>query len=130
MMKSLFFLFFAALIYGCSDAKGQQTNQAFSVHAEIMPPETPEPTAKNVKVGSQSVSACFQNCDLQITLNYCGQALIERYGKSPEVFAAKVFQIEQGAFLAEIEGGQYVKVYSKTGVVQMDIAGEFSVHVP
>lgn len=126
MMKSIFFLFAVALCYGCSDATGQSsppkvTETVFEARtSNMMPPE-----ARNVYVGSQSVAACYNQCQTQITLNYCGQAIIEKPGISPDVYAAQVYQIAKGQWIAEIEGGQYVRINSITGTAQMNIAGEY-----
>lgn len=116
---------FAALATSCSNASGQP-RQNFSVHAEIMAPETsPIKTAKNVAIGNQGVTACFDACQTQVTLNFCGQVLIEYPGQSPDVYAAKVFQLEPGVWTAEIPGGQWVTLYAESGTVQMDIDGQF-----
>jgi hypothetical protein len=116
----------AALATSCSNASGQTfTENRFSVHAELMAEQPRQITAKNVAIGNQSVTACFDNCQTQITLNFCGQVLIEMPGQSPEVYPAKVFQLESGVWTAEIPGGQWVTLYAESGTVQMDIAGEF-----
>jgi hypothetical protein len=126
-MKLAFILAaFAAFATSCSNANGQPS-PTFTVHAEIMAPETPAPikTARNVAIGNQGVTACFDSCYTQITLNFCGQALIEFSGQSPDVYAAKVFQLEPGVWTAEIDGGQWVTIYAETGNAQCDIGGQF-----
>jgi len=136
-MKS-FFIFTLTLLTltSCSDLPAQTetyisetvatTTTRFAVHSEIMPAEASNPvTAQNVAVNNYSVTACFDDCQTQITLNYCGQAVIEFPGKEPQVYAAKVFQIEPGIWLAEIDGGQWCKIYAESGTAQIDIAGEF-----
>ena len=119
----------AALATSCSNASGQ-TGQAFpesrfNVHAELMGEQPRQRTAKNVAIGNQGVTACFNSCQTQVTLNFCGQVLIELPGQSPEVYPARVFQLESGVWTAEIPGGQWVTLYAESGTVQMDIAGEF-----
>jgi hypothetical protein len=116
----------AALATSCQSASGQTfTENTFAVHAELMGEPIRQRTAQNVVVGNQGVTACFDACQTQVTLNFCGQALIEYPGQSPEVYAARVFQLESGVWTAEIPGGQWVTLYAESGTVQMDIAGEF-----
>lgn len=116
----------AALATSCQSASGQTfTENRFNVHAEMMAEQPRQRTAQNVVVGNQGVTACFDNCQTQVTLNFCGQVLIEMPGQSPEVYPAKVFQLESGVWTAEIPGGQWVTLYAESGTVQMDIAGEF-----
>jgi len=130
-MKVYIFLIsvFAALATSCSNASGQTgqtfTENRFNVHAELMAEPMRQHTAQNVVVGNQGVTACFNSCQTQITLNFCGQVLIEMPGQSPDVYAAKVFQLEPGVWTAEIPGGQWVTLYSESGTVQMDIDGQF-----
>jgi hypothetical protein len=130
-MKVYIFLIsiFAALATSCSNASGQTgqvfTENRFNVHAEMMAEQPRQITAKNVAIGNQGVTACFNSCQTQVTLNFCGQVLIEMPGQSPEVYPAKVFQLESGVWTAEIPGGQWVTLYAESGTVQMDIAGEF-----
>jgi len=130
-MKVYIFLIsvFAALATSCSNASGQtgQTfaENTFAVHAEMMGEPIRQHTAKNVAIGNQGVTACFNSCQTQVTLNFCGQVLIEMPGQSPEVYPAKVFQLESGVWTAEIPGGQWVTLYSESGTVQMDIDGQF-----
>jgi len=130
-MKVYIFLIsvFAALATSCSNASGQTgqtfTENRFNVHAELMAEPMRQHTAQNVVVGNQGVTACFNSCQTQITLNFCGQVLIEMPGQSPDVYAAKVFQLENGVWTAEIPGGQWVTLYSESGTVQMDIDGQF-----
>lgn len=116
----------AALATSCQSASGQTfTENRFNVHAEMMAEQPRQITAKNVAIGNQGVTACFNSCQTQVTLNFCGQVLIEMPGQSPEVYPAKVFQLESGVWTAEIPGGQWVTLYAESGTVQMDIAGEF-----
>ena len=127
-MKVYIFLIsiFAALATSCSNASGQTfTENRFNVHAELMAEPMRQHTAKNVAIGNQGVTACFNSCQTQVTLNFCGQVLIEMPGQSPEVYPAKVFQLESGVWTAEIPGGQWVTLYSESGTVQMDIDGQF-----
>ncbi len=125
-MKSLLLLtFHIVLLYGCFYASGQPQN-TFTVHAEIMGDETHKPaTAANVAVNSQSVTACFDDCNTQVTMLYAGLVMIEREGKEPVKYPAQVFQLEPGVWLADIEGGQWVKIFAHTGSAQMDIDGQF-----
>ena len=122
-------LLFAALVSGsCQDTTAQTT---FTVHAEIMgaAPEAAAPaisTATNVRVGTQSVYAFYN--DAEFILQYCGKLYIERGGKQQEPQSAKVFQIEPGVWIAELGGGQYVKVFTKTGNTSTDIEGEFRMY--
>ena len=120
---------FAALATSCQSASGQtgQTfnENRFNVHAELMAEPMRQHTAKNVAIGNQGVTACFNSCQTQVTLNFCGQVLIEMPGQSPEVYPAKVFQLEPGVWTAEIPGGQWVTLYAESGTVQMDIDGQF-----
>ena len=119
----------ATLATSCSNASGQtgQTfaENGFAVHAELMAEPMRQHTAKNVAIGNQGVTACFDNCQTQVTLNFCGQVLIEMPGQSPEVYPAKVFQLDPGVWTADVEGGQWVTLYAESGTVQMDIGGEF-----
>lgn len=125
-MKFEFCLFaiVATMATACSNASGQP-RQNFAVHAELMAEPIRQQTARNVAIGNQGVTACFDACQTQVTLNYCGQVVIEFPGQSPEVYPARVFQLEPGVWTAEIPGGQWVTLYAETGTVQMDIAGEF-----
>ena len=130
-MKGIAILIFLAYGFSsCQTSTAQsstnETPAKFTVHAEIMPLET----AVNVAVGNQSVTACFDQCRLQITLNFCGQALIEYPGKSPDVYPAQVFQLQPGVWLADLGAGQYVKIFAATGTAQMDIGGEFQMLIP
>lgn len=132
-MKSIFLFTLTLLtLVSCSDLPAQTstaepTAQAmFAVHTEIMPRVASNPTvARNVNVGNSSITACFDYCQTQIILIYAGQAVIEFPGKDPQVYAARVFQIEPRVWLAEIDGGQWVKIYAETGTASLDIAGEF-----
>jgi len=97
-MKVYIFLIsvLAALATSCSNASGQTgqtfTENRFNVHAEMMAEQPRQITAKNVAIGNQGVTACFNSCQTQVTLNFCGQVLIEMPGQSPEVYPARVFQ--------------------------------------
>lgn len=132
LMKSNLFLILLSLIgfTACQTSTAQTSTSEppakFSVHAEVMQPTT----ARNVAINNKSVTACFQNCDVQILLNFSGQCIIERTGQSPDVYAAQVFQLEKGVWIAHIDGGQYVKLFTESGTAQLDIAGQFKVLIP
>lgn len=124
-MKSFYFLLLLTGFTACQTSTAQTST--FAVHAEIM--DAPK-TARNVAIGNKSVTACFDQCQTQIILNFCGQAIIEKPGQSPDVYAADVFQIMPGVWTAQIEGGQYVNIFAESGAAQLDIAGQFQVLIP
>ena len=117
----------------CSNVSGQSdapTSQTI-VRAETMPHDSEIPeTAQNVKVGYKTVSACFDQCRTEIILSYSGRAVIEYPMGDSTTYAANVFQIEPGIWVAEIQGGQWIKIYSKTGTAEIDIDGQFRVFSP
>jgi len=136
MKVSILFLTLS-LAYGCSNVSGQTEMaynppiNAFAVHAETMGANaTKRPQARNVVIGNNGVMACFDTCTTQVFLNFCGQVVIEIPGKDPDVYAARVFQLDPGVWTAEIDGGQYVNLYAESGTVKMDIAGEFRAFTP
>lgn len=131
-MKGFLFLLLSLIGFtACQTSTAQtSTNEPpakFAVHSEIM--DAPK-TARNVAINNQGVTACYQNCDVQIMLNFCGQCIIERPGQSPDVYAAEVFQIMPGVWTADLGAGQYVNLFTESGTAQMDIAGEFQVLIP
>jgi len=117
-------LLLAAFSIGsCQDSTAQNT---FAVHAEIMGATAEQPTIKaapNVTIGEKSVYAFYN--DAEFILQYCGKLYVERGGKQEEPRNAKVFQLEPGVWLAELEGGDYVKVFTTSGNTNMDVDGEF-----
>lgn len=123
-------LLFAALVSGACQQTTDTTN-TFAVHAEIMGAATEAPqdsvpkvkTASNISVGTESVYAYYN--EAEFILKYCGEVYIEINGNPRVPIPAKVFQIEPGTWVAEIQGGQYVKVFSKSGTTNMDVDGEF-----
>ncbi len=127
-MQILFYALTILAFASCEMANGQQPSNTFAVHAEIMPRMTNQ--AKNVAINPQSITACFDGCDKQVTLLFSGSVRIEREGKEPEVYQADVFQLQPGEWLADMGAGQYVKIYSESGTVQMDVAGEFQALIP
>lgn len=123
-------LLLAALANG-SCQSGTTSNQ-FTVHSEIMgacdADAAPEITpASNITVGTQSVYAFYQ--DAEFILQYGDKVFIERGGKQGEPIAAKVYQCEPGVWVAEIAGGQYIKVFAKSGTTNADLDGEFQTYV-
>lgn len=131
-MKNKFTLF--VLIFTATFSLSGQTAN-FDVHAFIngADDETPvkkQSTARNVMAGNSAVTACYQNCNVQFTLSYCGEALTEYPGKDRQQVKADVFQIEPGIWIAELGAGQYIKVNSLTGVTTVDVDGEFRVFAP
>ena len=130
-MKSLIFLLSLIGFTACQTSTAQtSTNEPpakFAVHSEIM--DAPK-LARNVAIGNKSVTACYDQCQTQIILNYCGQAIIEKPGQSPEVYSAQVFQIMPGVWTADLGAGQYVNLFTESGSCQMDIAGQFQVLIP
>ena len=125
-------LLLAALVSGSC----QNSDTTFTVHAEIMGACPADETAANIQVappkikpasnitiGTKSVYAYYDNAEF--ILNYSGQVFIEKDGKQNEPIPAKVFQLEEGVWLAEIAGGQYIKVFAKTGTTNADLDGEF-----
>lgn len=122
-------LLIAALAPGACQQISDSTN-TFAVHAEIMggteAPQDSVPkikTASNISVGTESVYAYYN--EAEFILKYCGEVYIEINGNPRVPIPAKVFQLEPGTWVAEIQGGQYVKVYSKSGTTNMDVDGEF-----
>ncbi len=122
------FLIAAALATGAC-----QNPENFAARAEIMAASTgyekPEPerprTASNVVVGPQSV--WVSHADAEFVLAYCGEVTIEMNGQQNEPVEASVFQLEPGVWVAEIDGGQYVKVFAETGTTNIDVDGQFRV---
>ena len=128
-MQILFYAIALLAFASCEMANGQQpATNTFAVHAEIMPRMANH--AKNVAINPQSITACFDGCDIQVTLLFSGMVRIEREGKEAEVYRAEVFQLQPGEWLADLGAGQYVKIYSESGTLQMDIAGEFKTLIP
>lgn len=128
------FLFLLLLLTGftaCQTSTAQTSANEppakFAVHAEIM--DAPK-TAQNAAINTNGVTACYNGCDVQILLNFCGQCIIERAGQSPEVYAAQVFQLQPGVWTADLGAGQYVNLFTESGTCQMDIAGQFQVLIP
>lgn len=123
-----------ALLTALTSCTGQSP-YTFSVHAEIMGAstiydapdrETEKPmTASNISIGTQSVYAYYHNAEF--ILSYCGKVFIETGGKAKEL-TADVYQIEPGVWIAELAGGQYVKVFTKSGNANVDLDGEFRVY--
>lgn len=107
--------------------------QTFTVHAEIMSVTHSDPApaplaikaARNIAIGTESVYAYYDNAEF--ILKYCGEVYIELDGKPRENIPAKVFQLEPGVWVAEIDGGQYVKVFAETGTTNIDVDGQFRV---
>jgi len=124
-------LLLAALANGSCQSDTTTSNQTFTVHSEIMgacdAADAPEITpASNITVGTQSVYAFYQ--DAEFILQYGGKVFIERGGKQGEPIPAKVFQLERGVWIAEIEGGQYIKVFAESGNTNIDLDGEFQTY--
>jgi hypothetical protein len=128
-------LLFAALMSGACQ-QDTTLNQPFTVHAEIMgacdaddaplaAPAAIKP-ASNVVIGTKSVYAFY--ADAEFILQYGGKVFIERGGKQGEPIPAKVFQLEPGVWVAEIEGGQYIKVFAESGNTNIDLDGEFQTY--
>jgi len=123
-------LLIAALAPGACQQTPDSTN-TFAVHAEIMGAGTEAAqdsvpkikTASNIRVGTESVYAYYN--EAEFILKYCGEVYIEINGNPCVPIPAKVFQLEPGTWVAEIAGGQYVKVFSKSGTTNMDVDGEF-----
>ena len=126
-------LLIAAALASCDSATGQIANTQLCQ-------EKPK-SASNVTVGNKSVSACFEQCDVQFTLNFSnstvqdsvsetGSAVIELVGKEREMFPADVFQLQPNEWIADLGSGQYVKIFAESGFAQMDIGGKFSVFIP
>lgn len=121
-------LLLAALAPGaCQQPNSTNT---FAVHAEIMGAATAEQdsvpkikTASNIRVGTESVYAYYN--EAEFILKYCGEVYIEINGNPRVPIPAKVFQLEPGTWVAEIQGGQYVKVFAKSGTTNVDVDGEF-----
>lgn len=122
-------LLLAALANGSCQNSDTTT---FAVNGEIMGACSDDETtavaptikpAPNITVGTKSVYAFYENAEF--ILNYSGQVFIEKDGKQNEPIPAKVFQLEEGVWLAEIAGGQYIKVFTKTGTTNVDLDGEF-----
>ena len=126
----------ALLLAALTSATCQNTiaaNEVVSMHAEIMgaydqPAAAPAlaqlKIASNISIGSESVYAYYRNAEF--ILKYCGGVYIELDGNIRTV-PAKVFQLEPGVWVAEIEGGQYVKVFAESGNTNTDLDGEFRV---
>lgn len=121
-------LLLAALASGA--CQQPDTTNTFAVHAEIMgaPAAAQDSvpkikTASNISVGTESVYAYYDNAEF--VLKYCGEVYIEINGNPRVPIPAKVFQLEPGTWVAEIQGGQYVKVFAKSGTTNMDVDGEF-----
>lgn len=127
-------LFFAALMSGACQSD-TTSNQAFTVHSEIMgacdaadAPAAPVEIkpASNIRIGPASVYAFY--ADAEFILQYGGKVFIERGGKQAEPIPAKVFQEKPGIWVAEIEGGQYVKVFAESGNTNIDLDGQFQTY--
>ena len=123
-------LLIAALAPGACQQIPDSTNNTFAVHAEIMggteAPQDSVPkikTASNIRVGTESVYAYYN--DAEFILKYCGEVYIEINGHQRVPIPAKVFQLEPGTWVAEIQGGQYVKVFAKSGNTNIDVDGQF-----
>jgi hypothetical protein len=82
--------------------------------------------AFNVSIGSESVYAYFQNAEF--ILSYCGEVTIEIDGQS-QTQNAVVCQYEPGVWTATMYNGDYVRVSTATGVVNISIRGEFRTFV-
>ncbi|HRI62090.1 MAG TPA: hypothetical protein PK228_20260 [Saprospiraceae bacterium] len=125
-------LLFAALMSGA--CQSDTTSNHFTVHSEIMgvcdaddAPAAPViKPASNITIGAQSVYAFY--ADAEFILQYGGKVFIERGGKQGEPIPAKVFQLEPGVWVAEIEGGQYIKVFAESGNTNIDLDGEFQTY--
>lgn len=126
-------LLFAALMSGACQSSDTTSNQ-FTVHSEIMgacdaadAPAAPViKPASNITIGAQSVYAFY--ADAEFILQYGGKVFIERGGKQAEPIPAKVFQEKPGIWIAEIEGGQYIKVFAESGNTNIDLDGEFQTY--
>lgn len=82
--------------------------------------------AFNVSIGSESVYAYFQNAEF--ILAYCGEVTIEIDGQS-QTRNAVVCQYDPGVWTATMHDGDYVKVWTATGVANIEINGEFRTFV-
>lgn len=125
-----------ALLAALSSCTGQNP-ETFTVHAEIMGApsfydaparemETAPATARNISIGTKSLYAYYDNAEF--ILSYCGEVFIEASGQDGKTVPADVYQIEPGVWIAEIPGGQYVKVFSESGNTNTDLDGEFRIY--
>lgn len=114
-MKNIIILFLLAVAsqISCQSATAGTNNQ-------------PGRQAFNVSVGPESVYAYFPNAEF--ILAYCGEATIEIDGQT-QTQNAVVCQYEPGVWTATIYNGDYVRVSTATGVVNISIHGEFRTFV-
>ena len=84
--------------------------------------------APNVYVGSKTVSACYQDCNVQFMINFRGELIAECDGIS-RCYPAETFQIEPGVWVAD-SGDIYARIDQKDGTTQTNIPGFDSLYLP
>lgn len=118
-MKNIIILILLATAFQSSCQPVSAGNNSIAYHDQTR-------KAFNVSIGSESVYAYFQNAEF--ILSYCGEVTIEIDGQS-QTQNAVVCQYEPGVWTATMYNGDYVRVSTATGVVNISIRGEFRTFV-
>lgn len=112
----------AALFFAASQITAQDTAKtaSFAVHGEIM-----AETAPNITVGTKSVQAVYR--DAEIVLQYSGAVYLEINGVAKDPIPARVFMLEPNVWVAEMTGGEYIKVFAVSGNANAYIDNQYRV---
>jgi len=78
--------------------------------------------AYNIAVSRHGVTATYINPDASFTLRFDQCAVIEMDGKT-ELVDAAVFQISPGVYVAEIQGGGYIRINTASGSTSVSWGG-------
>jgi hypothetical protein len=123
-MKHLIFLFliqFAAC-----------TTETETPHATFASIETPEPEtqrAYNVAISKHGVTAYYADSDAQFNL-YFNQCCVIETPEGVKRMEAEVYQESPGVWIAELPGGDFVRLNTKTGNTGLVKDGKVKMYYP
>lgn len=118
ILTTVSLLLIAATVTTAQTSSQEPEPPIFAVHAEIM-----AETAPNIKEGTMSVQVFYSNAEF--VLHYSGSVYAEISGSDGHLYPAKVFMLEPNVWVAELEGGDYIKVHSVTGNANAYLDGQY-----